>query len=973
MRQHNSRLGRFFWLINFAVLLLNLPLALSTSVGESPGKLIINEFLAANQAILADVDGDYSDWIEIHNLGPQAINLAGWSLSDDPNQPEKWTFPDIMLGSGEYLLVFASGKDRKPAQPGAELHTNFELNRSGEFLGLYNIFESRFVDIASPAGLPPPEIEGEVGFPEQLDDVAYGRYRAPANELVYGYLANPTPGKPNDETSVWADLLGPVEFSAERGFYAAPFTLELTTTASGATIRYTLDGSDPTETHGAIYTAPLKINTTTLLRAAAFKPNFRPSLIDTHTYIFLDEVLAQPGNPSGFPKTWGGYKGVPVTADYEMDPEVVTDPRYADIIEEALTSIPTISIVMNRQNFHDLYANPKRKGRAWERPASIEFIDPHQHQPGFQINAGLRIHGELGRSEYMPKHPLRLFFRSEYGAARLNYPLFPGSSIEEFDTLILRSGVNRSYAGYPEREEEIKLTTYTRDEWLRASQLAMSGFGARGLFVHLYLNGLYWGLYNIVERPDATFMSSYFGGVEEDWQVIDQEETLTNTSERFKALHKLASESQLEDPANYAAIKTYLDIPHFIDYLILNWYSGNLDWGFNNWFAGVQNPAGQVRYFVWDGERTWYEGAEIYMEFDEYLEQPNLVKSLFQALLENPDFRLELADRMYKHLFHEGALADANSQARWLSLNAAIEQAIIGESARWGDTRFETPLTQADWFKARDDVLAQMDGNAAQLITLAREAGYYPTLDPPLFSQQGGQIEAGFQLTIALSSSQEAAIYYTTDGSDPKLSTTTLNANRYNTPLILTATTHVKARAWADGVWSALNEATFKVAEQSSQIAITEIMYNPAGGNDYEFIELKNVGQKELNLVNMSIEDGIFYTFPPGLAPLAPGEWLVLTRNPEAFARRYPDLRVTGPYQGKLANQGETITLRDAAGHILASISYDDENGWPLSPDGQGDSLVIINPEGPPDNPQNWRASASPAGSPGTDEPGQDD
>jgi hypothetical protein len=718
------------------------------------------------------------------------------------------------------------------------------------------------------------------------------------------------------------------------------------------------------------------IETTTLLRAAAFKPGLYPAPVDTHTYIFLDQVLIQPKNPPGFPKTWGGYKGVPVMADYEMDPEVVNDPRYRQAIEEALTSIPTISIVTDRQSFHNLSANPRRKGRAWERPASVEFIDPQQQQPGFQIDAGLRIHGELGRSEYMPKHAFRLFFRNEYGATRLRYPLFPGVSVEEFDTLILRGGVNRSYAGYPERESEVKLTTYTRDEWLRASQLAMSGFGARGIFAHLYLNGLYWGLYNVVERPDAAFMASYFGGAAEDWQVIDQEETVSNTSERFKALHQLAAEGRLADPDAYAALKTHLDIPHFIDYLILNWYSGNLDWGFNNWYAAVQTPAGQVRYFVWDGERTWYDGAEIYMEYDEYLGQPNLVKFLFEALLQNPDFRLELADRLYKHLFHTGALADAAAQERWLKLNATLEQAIIAESARWGDTRFESPLTQQDWFTARDDVLAQMEGNAARLIALAREAGYYPELDPPLFNRPGGRVEAGFQLSMTLPSSPEAVIYYTTDGSDPRLSPTGAAAPQakiYHAPLSLTRTTHIKARALAGDAWSALNEATLQVIDQAGRIAITEIMYNPLGGSDYEFIELSNVGQQEINLAHISIEDGISYTFPPGLAPLPPGASVVVARNPQVLAGRYPGLIAIGPYQGKLANQGESLTLRDPAGHILASVAYDDENGWPLSPDGHGDSLVAVNPANPADDPQNWRASANPNGSPGTAAPGPGD
>jgi hypothetical protein len=428
----------------------------------------------------------------------------------------------------------------------------------------------------------------------------------------------------------------------------------------------------------------------------------------------------------------------------------------------------------------------------------------------------------------MPKHAFRLFFRSEYGAAKLKYPFFSNSPVEEFDTLTLRSGVNRSYAGWPESDQ--RPTTYTRDEWLRASQIAMSGSGSHGIFVHLYLNGLYWGLYNVVERPDESFMSSYFGGPKDDWQTVTYAETLTNSSDRFKTLHRLAGEGQLEDPEKYAAIETYLDIPQFIDYLILNWYAGNLDWAFNNWYAGVRRSSGQVRYFVWDGERTWYDGAEIYMELDEYNGQPNLVKPLFEALLENSDFRIELADRLYKHLFNDGALSDTNSQARWTSINSVIEQAIIGESARWGDTREDTPITQEDWFKARDDVLAQMEGNAAKLITLARQAGYYPAVDPPVFNQHGGEVATGFELTLSLPALETGTIYYTTDGSDPRHQVTGMispNANKYTSPLVLAATVHIKARVFSEDtltsspgqVWSALTEAVFSTEPHLRMLA----------------------------------------------------------------------------------------------------------------------------------------------------------
>jgi hypothetical protein len=216
----------------------------------------------------------------------------------------------------------------------------------------------------------------------------------------------------------------------------------------------------------------------------------------------------------------------------------------------------------------------------------------------------------------------------------------------------------------------------------------------------------------------------------------------------------------------------------------------------------------------------------------------------------------------------------------------------------------------------------------------------------------------------------EGTIYYTTDGSDPRVPVTGTAASStliYQSPVVLTTTTHIKARLLADDVWSALHEATFRVGEPEERLRITEIMYNPMGGDDYEFIELKNDGDTEVDLSNVSFE-GITFSFPSGTI-LPAGEFIVLVQNPTAFAKKYPDVAVGGTYQARLSDKGEEIILKDRQGNVLISIPYDDENGWPVSPDGRGDSLVFINLDGDPHDPKNWRASADLHGSPGADDP----
>jgi hypothetical protein len=979
------------WLIFWATTLLLFFLAALAAAPQptpqTPPTLLISELAAANGTLLADEEGDFPDWLELHNPSPQLVNLSGWFLTDDPTQPQKWAFPNRVLPAGAYHIVFASGKDRSSTEA---LHTNFSLHQEGEFLGLYSVLEGRFVDQFAPH------------FPALPWNMTYGRA---AKTNLLGFLTTPTPGQPNS-MQAWAGLIAPVDFSQGRGFYNTPFTVSLATATPEAIIRYTLDGTEPTETHGQAYREPILIDGTRLLRAAAFKPGYLAAPSVTHSYLFLDQVIEQPANPPGWPAAWGLYnefypglppKGAPVLADYAMDPRITTDPRYRETLAQDLKSIPTMSLVTAPENF-DIYAHALERGPEWERPVSVEFFDPGDPSRQFQINAGIRMQGVSARWEFMPKKSFRLFFKGQYGATKLTFPLFPNSPVDQFDTLVLRGGANRSYAGYPAAVDYTQVT-YLRDEWMRRSQIVMSGVGSHGIFVHLYLNGLYWGLYNLVERPDASFAAAHLGGRPEDWFAMKHGGILLNAAEvgqgqapqikigelirgsdrRYEQLLDLALNHDLAVPDHYAAIKPLLDTAAFADYIILNLYAGNNDWGDNNWFIAMrQTPPGPLRYFMWDGEVTWDEGARWYLG---KTTAHHRMRPLFRALMQNPDFRLEFADRLYHHLFNDGPLSDAQAQTRWLALAAEIDRAIVGESARWGDVRYpDSPIDRDDWLRAVENVRRQMDGNAAKLIALARQQGAYPPIDPPEFqltmnneqlANTRGQLKGkSYRLQIhnsqfTIPNSSGLAVYYTLDGSDPRqpgsddLAST---AQGYTGPLLITSTTTVKARTRAASdaatstatAWSALREILIEVEPRLPRLEIVELMYNPPGNDDAEFIKLKNTGTAALNLAGATF-DGIRYTFPAGTPPLPPGESLILIRDAVAFAERYPGLAAADVYQGQLSNSGETLTLTSAAGLVLTSLSYRTGGGWPLSPDGRGDLLLRIDVSGHPNDPKSWR------------------
>jgi hypothetical protein len=598
-----------------------------------------------------------------------------------------------------------------------------------------------------------------------------------------------------------------------------------------------------------------------------------------------------------------------------------------------------------------------------EYPVSMEMIYPDHERAGIQVEAGLKQYLSPGAAQ----PAFRLYFRGKYGATRLETALFPDSAVETFDTLLLQP------------VDSLQASAVS-NQWLRDSQLAMSGPAAHGTFVHLYLDGTYQGLYNLLERPDADFITSYVGGEKEEWFVADRSGSLTdNLGSQADALNYLFTLLALAErldgepagvtpPADaYAGAAFYLDPTQLSDYVILSWYAQALGWPESNWYAAIRlgDRPGQGRLIVGEPAAVTRNPAAANDG-----PENDTIHRLFATSMQDADFRIKFADRMYKHLFNDGALTDTVARDRWLRLDQIVEGAI---------TRDELASNTAEeWLQTDESILSRMDGQAANLIQRARDAGYYPEIDPPVLSRDGGFVEAGFVLRLSLpdDACQTCRIYYTTDGSDPRMPVTgEINplATAYDLPVSLSeTTTHLKARVWKGPTsgaeapaWSALREVTFSVVPQDAKLRITEVMYNPVDGDDYEFLELTNVGNHEVELANIFIDEGVSFTFPPGSPPLAPGEALVLVSNPAVFAERHPGVRIGGAYDGHLSNKGEKITLLDAAGQTLVEFEYNDEYGWPISADGRGDSLNLINPAGDPNDPRNWRASLYPDGSPG--------
>ncbi|MFO1512779.1 MAG: lamin tail domain-containing protein [Verrucomicrobiota bacterium] len=450
----------------------------------------INEFLAVNVNTngLRDEFGNLEDWIELYNFGVNAVDLAGCSLTDDANLPGKWVFPSVMLGPNQYLVVFASGLNRAIVGGTNNLHTSFSLDTGGEYLGLFNAESPRTpLDEFSPA------------YPEQRMDISFGRDSLNALR----HFNTPTPGAPNGSSTI-TGVVEAVHFTVERGFFNQPFTLLLTTPTPGATIRYTTDGSPPTDGTGSIYSSALTVSNTTILRAAAFKTDLLPTLVETHTYIFPASVLNQPAAPPGFPLTGSWGNGGP---DYEMDPEVVTNPSYSATIQGDLLSIPTLSLVLTTDDmFGPANGVYSHVSGLQEAPCSMELFYPDGTK-SLQLDAGVEMHGGGSRTGTR-KHSLGIKFRGQYGYGKMQYQFFTDSPVEAFDSLVLHADYNNHWVHSDATQRP--RGGLVRDAFIKDTQAAMGSFSSHSRYVHLYINGLYWGVYNPCEDLDKSFCCRLF-------------------------------------------------------------------------------------------------------------------------------------------------------------------------------------------------------------------------------------------------------------------------------------------------------------------------------------------------------------------------------------------------------------------------------------------------------------------------------
>ena len=974
----------------------------------------------------------FTDWVELHNNGSSAVDVSNWALSDEPvSMPAKWRFPaGTSIPAGGYLIVMCDDREEAnpPAGPAQRLHANFTLSGDGERVALFD-------NILAPVDEVPLPV------PSQVFHSSWGR--TPSDSALWGYLPGATPGSANTGLSYAARAEAPGFFAADGitplpgGRYTANQTLVLTSLTPGATIRYTLDGSDPTDTNGLTFSGPLALNrpnekTAVVVRARSMAAGLLASGVKTQTYLINQHAAISgvpavlfTGNagrtfykPEGLLSIQGGGYGLNGTA--------------ADIWNPSGPAS---------------YNIPVGRGEAFERETRMEWYfgtgyypDPLQ-QP-LNMDLGLRVSASpysrprltmsnTAASPFDPWNPnekcsWNLFFRGDFGANELDYNLFPGYDVKKFQNLRLRAGKND--IGNP----------HISDEMFRRVFFDMGHVSPRGVVCSGYFNGVYKGIYNLTERVREPMFQEHYRS-ENIWEVRYVSEWVDGLPNEV-ANQNLASWNNFNTVVNttgnanyWTAVNGVLDPDNFADYYLFNIYTTMWDWPWNNYVFYRERstgPDGRFRFTTWDTEgacfvNTYYTDYvtgglknHLYNTISQDLTGRDSydVSRIFARLRTNPEWRLRLADRVHRAMNNNGALDDRDPDAAG-PLKSKIKTRLDDLVAEAGPlVQYNTgQVLNTAWFNTwvnttsgRRSVILPKGTKGVGGYTpghLRAPTGVYvatntfwPETEPPVFAPHGGNLPAGSTVSMTGSIGNVAGgvtIYYTTDGSDPRLTGGTVNsaALTYSAPVALNqiSTLNARSRNTTTSEWGPLTEATYlvdAVTATAANLVVAEIMYHPAdasaveaaagynNADDFEFLRLMAIGGAPVKLQDVKFTIGIVFdaNTQSSITAISPGQSVLLVRRRDAFEFRYGTAYssvIAGEFTGGLSNGGEQLVITGPDGadpgtlaDLIKDFTYSDAAPWPTRADGNGPSLVLIAPTTNPDHnlPANWTATAWPGG-----------
>lgn len=1034
----------------------------------SYGDIRINEFLAVNSKGLADEEGDREDWIELYNGGTTGADLAGWFLTDDPLNLQKWEFPAVTIPAGGYLLVWASEKNRRV--PGSPLHTNFKLVNNGEYLGLVLPDGSTVVSSFSPT------------YPGQFADISYGRDRI--DPMFLTYFSTPTPGALNSATGVGLDVGPEVRFSRKSGTFRTAFNLELSVSDTNYVVRYfvvnsvaTASSNNVPSATSPVYAGPIPISGTTQIRARAYPrtAGYLPGSASSEIYLLIDAGAA--AFTSDLPVIiWHNFgAGIPpssVTGAGAVGVFMVFDTNNPS----AVTSLTNPPVLVTRAGAHvrgsstegydkrnlgiEFWTEVNREDRDLEvlgMPADSDWVlyAPNQFDRNYLHNPlAFALGRQLG--DWASRTRFAEFFFNTAGGT-VTYPAAAGGNYNGIYVLMEKIKANNDRVDIarldPQDTNSVTITggyvmkidrandaddvnnfnpgnwSSTTFPWITS---AHAGWNTQPIIFH-DPDGLMIG-----QRPSQrTWFINYINAFE---AALTNPNTWTNPATGYRA---------------------YIDELQWIDNHMLNIFPFNVDgYRLSGYFykerdeAGLPGSGKLKQGPLWDYDRSQGTGSVDARPFNPRQWKRPIAGDQGTDLFGNNDNTTgtRLGVRWWWQMFHDpdfwqrwvDRFQELRDTPLWTTTNILALINSTGSSEKdlgypsWNTTnvlalidalanqvRLAQPRNAARWTSGNsigtpttgtvtaDGYSHNFSGTYQGEIDFLKRwwsdrLDFVETnlLRRPALSSPGGQVAAGFVVTITVPNAKSGTVtYYTLDGIDPRLpggaiapgvlsntapfnvtitQNTRLfarNRNPNHANVTNASLTAIGGNPPISTPWSGTTIATFVVA--TPPLRISEIMYHPPGlgvvndtndpGN-FEFVELVNVSGAPLSLIGFRFTNGIDFKFTAtnSVTSLAAGGRVLVVRNRAFFLSRYPTLGslIAGEFTGSLDNAGERIALIGPLWEPILDFRYENTN-YPAT-DGRGFSLVPVDENAPLNtwtNETQWRASAYDGGSPGALDP----
>lgn len=726
------------------------------------------------------------------------------------------------------------------------------------------------------------------------------------NTAAIGVFTECTPNASNNTAIAYLGYCPQPVFSVPSGQYAVPQWLGIESPDPSIEVRYSNNGNTP-QANSPLYSQTLLIGNSQTIKARCFKNGFLPGKTKIQTYFIAEDF-----------------------------------------------SLPIVSISTDNENLYGPTGIYDNWSEDWEKPAYIEYFDSSGVRQ-FAQRAGLQIDGGWGGSRSHPQKSFRVSLSDdEYGDGAISYALLPDKPyLDEFATFYLRNGSNE-WNTQPYRE---------------ACQQRMSGHNTHNCYaaykpVVAYLNGQYWGVYELREKMDKHYLHYNYQADKDatdilsvsSWYGLDLLHAVEGSDTGFYNLHSWITTADPWADDYLDQVGSRLDIDNFIDYICTETWHANSDWLFNNMrIFRSRNTDNLWKFGLQDLEAGWNSLAHNTLFYLMYDMSYTLYAQIFNALIQNPAFRTRFINR-YADMMNAPLLME-NTTAQLYAMHNKLLPEMTRQWERWGTMSVADHLAE---YNNRRDWTADFLDNRSPIVRDDLQAMFQlagqVTIDLAVSPPEAGRVRIS---TLTPDTYPWQGIYF--KGVPVKITALPNTGYSFAGWEANFAIGNTGAPELMINTNAAYNALTANFVENSSggsgQVVISEINYNSENSIESgDWVELYNAGDAPANLSGWLLKDNNDANqFNLPNITLNPSERIVLVNDPIAFTTQYPSVsNYVGSFAFSLNNTSDQVRLFDNLNNLVAYVAYIDSLPWPRGADGEGRTLELNDPTAPLNSPNNW-------------------